>query len=539
MRSHRRPRLAVIALLLVALLAAACGSDGGDDPASSGGEQNQTTTSAAAGDDSEGSAGGIRVSDEILRAAWRSDPTSLDPQRGSSAFETTILWALYDALIDFDPETLEPLPGLAESWEQSDPTVLTLKLREGVVFHDGTPFNAEAVKYNLERAAAEGSNIAPDVAAIESIEVLGEYEIQLNLSRPDTSLLMTLSDRAGMMISPTAAESAGDDFELSPVGTGPFKFVEYRPGEIVRVERFDDYWQEGKPYIGGIDFSIILDQSTAVNALRSGQVDIVLSVPYQEVAALEADPNLEVVITPAMAFNVLYINSAFSPFDDVRVREALNYAIDREALVESTLFGYGDAAWSMLPPNHWAGNPDLEETYAFDQDRARELLADAGYPDGFSFQMSVFTSPIDVRRAEILKAQLAEVGMDAELMVNELNVGIQMFLQDKQWPVGLAGGIVRPDPSLAIRVMFDPSSQYNPGDVVFEGLAEALAEANSTSDIQGRSTAIQEALQIIRDNSAFVPLVRPHAIAVMNPRVEGHTPNLQDKPSFNNIWLAD
>src|SRR5690606_35230511 len=142
--------LAVIALLLVALLAAACGSDGGDDPASSGGEQNQTTTSAAAGDDSEGSAGGIRVSDEILRAAWRSDPTSLDPQRGSSAFETTILWALYDALIDFDPEPLEPLPGLAESWEQSDPTVLTLKLREGVVFHDGTPFNAEAVKYNLE-----------------------------------------------------------------------------------------------------------------------------------------------------------------------------------------------------------------------------------------------------------------------------------------------------------------------------------------------------------------------------------------------------
>jgi peptide/nickel transport system permease protein/peptide/nickel transport system substrate-binding protein len=478
------------------------------------------------------------VSDEVLRAAWRSDPTSLDPQRGSSAFETTILWALYDALIDFEPETLEPRPGLAESWDQSDPSVLTLQLREGVVFHDGTPFNAEAVKFNLERAAAEGSNIAPDVSRIASIEVLGEYEVQLNLSEPDTSLLMTLSDRAGMMISPTAAEAAGDSFELEPVGTGPFKFVEYRAGEIVRVERFDDYWQDGKPYIGGIDFNIILDQSTAVNALRSGQQDIAVSVPFQEVAALQEDRNLEVVITPAMAFNVLYINSAFAPFDDVRVREAVNYAIDRTELVETTLFGFGEEAWSMLPSNHWAGNPDLVDAYPFDQERARKLLADAGYSDGLSIQMSVFTSPIDVRRAEILKDQLADVGIDVELVVNELNVGIQAFLTDKKFPIGLAGGIVRPDPALAFRVMFDPSSQYNPGEVAIDGLAVALAAPNGTSDIDERSEHLREAQQVIRDNSAFVPLVRPSAIAVMGPRVKGHTPNLQDKPSFNNIWLA-
>ena len=241
------------------------------------------------------------VGDAPLRVAYPQDVSSLDPVRGNAGTDHAVLWTMYDTLINWDPATLEPTPGLAESWDQSDPNVLALTLREGVKFHDGTDFNAEAVKYNLERAAAEGSNIVTDVASIESVEVVDDTHVNINLKAPNSALLLILSDRAGMMVSPTAAEEAAGDLSLAPVGAGGWSFVEWRRGASVTVERFEDYWDASAVRAPEIVFSVITDPTTRVTALNSGQQDFVVDVPPSSAESVENSASASVLSTSGSA----------------------------------------------------------------------------------------------------------------------------------------------------------------------------------------------------------------------------------------------
>ena len=201
------------------------------------------------------------------------DSSSLDPTSGNSGNDHMSLYPMYDRLVNFDPETLEATPGLATSWDQPDPQTLVLQLQDGVTFHDGTPFDAEAVKYNLERGLTlETSTEKADLAMIESVEATGPLEVTIHMNRPDASLLLILADRPGMMVSPTAAEASGADFGRNPVGTGPFKFVEWLTGDRLVVEKNPDYWQDGKPYLDKITFRYISDVQTVSNALRTHEV---------------------------------------------------------------------------------------------------------------------------------------------------------------------------------------------------------------------------------------------------------------------------
>ncbi|WP_219414929.1 ABC transporter substrate-binding protein [Pseudonocardia nigra] len=473
----------------------------------------------------------------VLKVAWPSNPSSLDPQRGNAGSDHGVLFTLYDTLISFTPETLEPAPGLAESWDQSDPNVLVLHLRHGVTFHDGTPFDAEAVKYNIERAQGEKSNIQADVQAIASVDVVDEYTVRLDLAEPDSSLLLTLADRAGMMISPTAAEEHGDAFERNPVGAGPWQFVEWQNGARVRVERFPGYWQEGLPHLDGINFTIMTDDSTAVNALRSGQQDFAFDPPPQDIGNLEESPGFGASVSPQLYQKIVYLDVSAAPFDDVRVRKALNLAINRQQLLEVAHFGRGEVGWTPLPSAHWAYAEQLVPTYPYDPEQARRLLAEAGHPDGVSFPMIVYSDPTSIRLGEVLAYQLSKVGIRVDLIPTELTQGTSEFFNERRYPAMLSAWTGRPDPALTYKLMFTAEGYYNTGHVATPGIDEALAAANTTPDLAERKAGLARLAEIVADNALFVPLFFPASAAIYSDDVSGYEPSLLGKPKFTTVRI--
>lgn len=473
--------------------------------------------------------------DNILKIGWRAAPGSFDPQKGVAGIEMPILYTMYDTLIALDQDTMQPLPGIAESWDQSDPSVLTLQLREGVTFHDGTPVDAEAVKYTLERAASEGSIIAPDVANIESVDVLSPLEVRLNLSRPDTSLVLTLADRAGMVLPPSVGDS--EDFARNPVGAGPFEFESYRTGDVLHLGAYEGYWDKENQHLDGIDFTIITDSSSAVNAVRTGQQDIIAYAPFQDVIALADDDSVNVQTTPSLASNVLWLNTAFAPFDDVRVREALAISIDRTAFVESALFGLGEETWTSFSSASWALATDIVPTYSHNAERAKALLAEAGHPDGVAFKIAIYSDPMQVRMAEVLKEQVSSSGFDMTIDVHEITQQTQLFLVEKTYPMGLSAGTMRPDPSRVLRTAFDSTSFFNAGDREVPGMMEALDLADSTSDLEERKAHLADAQAAVAEFVPFVPIASQNAVTISQPRVKDFIPSLQDKPNFNRVRL--
>lgn len=329
------------------------------------------------------------ATNNVLRVAGGDDPTSLDPAGGIASTDTVYLYALYDRLLTFDPETLEPTPMLAKSfsWE-NDYKTLVLELNEGVTFHDGAAFNAEAVRTYVEYYKAAGRNT--DLNPVTEVEVRDEYTVALTTAQPYAVLPSVLADRAGMVVSPKAIEELGaDSIGTNPVGAGPFKLVEWLPGDRIVVEKFDDYWQVGLPGLSGIDFLTITNATARVSALVSGQVDFVQRIDPINLPVVERNPNLRFRVDPTVAFSSINLNTNLEPLNSNLVRQALSYAIDREAIAR---LSYGPGvpiapANLPVPTTYWPSTPEFDGVYQYHPEKARSLLAEAGYPDGVELTM--------------------------------------------------------------------------------------------------------------------------------------------------------
>jgi len=320
-----------------------------------------------------------RVGGELV-IAFGTDPESLDPNKISSAPAGMVLTHIAETLVTMTEE-LEIAPLLAESWEFSeDAKVLTLYLRRGVVFHDGTPFNAEAVKINLERfqKAVFRFLIYPRV---QNVEVVDEYTVRLHLDMPFAPLLAHLSHNFIAMISPKqiAELPEGQDI-MAPVGTGPFKFDKWVRGEYVRIVRNDEYWGQ-KPYVDAVVFRIVPSDATRLVLLETGQVHAIMRVPPPDAPRVAATPGLELVKVPSVRTIYIGFNCQRPPFNDPRVRQALNYAVDKEAIVKEILSGMGGISDAPIMPLVFGHSP--QPVYQYDPEKARRLLDEAGVPRGF------------------------------------------------------------------------------------------------------------------------------------------------------------
>ncbi len=463
--------------------------------------------------------------------AYDSDISHYDPIKGSSGYDNTLLWPVYDTLITFTKD-LQPQPGLAESWTFEDDKTLVLNLREEVTFHDGTPFNAEAVKFNIERTNSDES-IVNELQNISSVVVVDEKTVKLHLSQPDSSILLALSDRGGMMVSPSAVEEMGEDFQQSPVGTGAYKMVKRVPSNEIVLEAYEDYWQEGQPYLDKITIKIMLEENTRINALKSGEVDFATKISPGNAASLENDSNITLLESSTVEFRLLYVNASQAPLDNKEVRKAIQYGINRGALIQAINFGKGEPAYQPFPKEYWPADPDL--TIEYNPEKARQILKDAGL-ENISFQMNYFTNAYQQRIAEAIKGQLSEIGITVELNTLELNAAIDNYFAEKGVPLFQSVWTGRPDPQMTISYLFNRDSFFNAGDYSTEEIEDLILKAAGTYEQEDRAEIYRTITQkAVIDEAIIIPLFFTPAIDAMNNSIKGFEQNLSGKPIFSTI----
>jgi peptide/nickel transport system substrate-binding protein len=348
------------------------------------------------------------------------DTTILSPSNG----HRNLMYGLHEPLIRLEPDGSYN-PALATDWDMSeDGLTITLNLREGVVFHDGTPFNAEAAVWNIEAGKSEevGENAMVGYQSVESVEALDEFTVQINMAQPDANILSVIAGGVtpqALIVSPTAYETMGaDEYAANPVGTGPFKLSSWEQGVEVVLERFDDYWGEIGSNADRIIWRVIVDNSAATLNYQSGDVHVMFPAQATELPLMESVSGT-VVETVPQGYVMMALNTQMPPFDNIHNRRAVRYALDVEPVINLVYAGFAKPAQGVIPPNAWTFNPDAPDEIARDLDAARAELAEAGNPDGFTFEMSVVAQPYRIQTLEIFQANLAEVGIELIIQANE------------------------------------------------------------------------------------------------------------------------
>jgi len=377
-----------------------------------------------------------------LRVAIPWTPENLDPSMNLSSIRAQVGMSLFDSLVGRDTEK-RIVPELAESWKLLDENTWQFRLRKGVVFHSGEPFNAEAVRFTVLRVLDpnQKSPNRANIAEISKIEVVDDFTVKLVTRQPYAALLNRLIDFP--ILPPKYTAEGGDQgFAAKPVGTGPFKFVELVRDDRMVVEAFDKHWR-GAPKIPRIIFRPVPEPFTRVAALRNGELDLITNVPPNLARELEHVPGLKVQRVPSTWIIYLGLNALKKPLSDVRVRQALNYATDVDAIIKNVLEGNGRRTPGPLTPLMFGYDPSVKG-YAYDPGRARRLLAEAGYPDGVEVTLD---SPDgryqgDKEIAEALTGQWQKAGFKPKLQVAEWGAYFKRYL-GKQFPdaylLGLGG----------------------------------------------------------------------------------------------------
>jgi peptide/nickel transport system substrate-binding protein len=465
-------------------------------------------------------------------------PSSLDPILGGSGGDHFSLFPIYDRLVNFTKD-LKAAPGLAESWDYPDPQTLVLKLRDGVKFQDGTPFDADAVKFNLDRGRTlQGSTVSTDLKPITSVDVTGPHEVTIRLNAADTALPLILADRAGMMVSPTAVQSEGAQFALKPVGAGPFTVANYAPGSKLELTKNSDYWQNGKPYLDGIQITYIADAQTAINSVLGGQTDFATQIPPQYLSSLKNNSSVSVNSAPSLGFDGIYFNFSRAPFDNPDARLAVQMALNPKQLADTLYFGKGEPASQFFPQDYWAYEDKLPHTL-YDAAKAKQLAKSSGLT-GVTINALGYTAPNQERKLQIIQQQLKAIGVDMTIQMEEVGAGVKDFYTGLKFDMFVSTFSGRPDASLTFASLVSPGSFYNAGHYQppGENVDALIAAGQKDQDLDARRKAYQPLAKLIQDQALFVPLSFAPVTNVMTAKVHGFEPILTGKNDVSFLWLA-
>jgi peptide/nickel transport system substrate-binding protein len=372
------------------------------------------------------------VAAQTLRFGLAEDPDILDPTLARTFVGRIVFAALCDKLFDID-EKLNIVPQLAASYEWSaDQKALTLKLRQGVTFHDGEKLDAAAVKFNIERHKnMAGSNRRGELAPVSSVDVIDPSTVRLNLSAPFSPLLAQLADRAGMMVSPKAAQAAGEKFGANPVCSGPFKFVERVAQDRIVVERYPNYWNKGEIHLDKIIYLPIVDSTVRLANLKSGQLDFIERVAPSDIPGLKTDARFKIARITEIGYQGITVNVGKSDLaqknplgKDPRVREAFELALDREGIVQVAMDGEADIGNQWVAPTNsfYAKNVPIPKR---DVAKAKGLLAEAGVPNPSITLMTPTTSDAQ-KIAQVVQAMVKEAGFDVKIQSTEFSTSLDM-----------------------------------------------------------------------------------------------------------------
>jgi peptide/nickel transport system substrate-binding protein len=479
---------------------------------------------------------GQPVAGGTLRTTLGAEPTTLDPHKLGTLFDRDVADAMFDALIDDD--TLDGIKGqLAESWDSPDARVWTFKLRSGVKFHDGSPLTAESVKFSFDRLQDPNTGITgqirPTAAQVEAVESVDASTVRITLKTASAAFPV---DAANIKIIPKDFDTA------QPVGTGPFKFGEWVRNQRVRVTRNPDYFVPGQPYLDELVFLPTPDENQKIVLLQTGQVDFTDTIPLPRVKEVEAGGKIIVYpipvgVAPSSYFMPLRTDRA--PLDNAKVRQAMNLAIDRQALLDVT-FGVGTVKSNVVPPKHWAFNPNAMSFDTRDVARAKQLMAEGGHPNGFSIQFKFITSRAEYTpMAQLFQANLADIGVKLDLQPKELGVWVDEVLNKHEFELGMTGIIPDYDPHAIMVRYHSKDSQdgqaMNWQNAEFEQL---LAQGKVTVNQEDRKRIYFRAQELAQEGSAgFVVNERPILYGA-SPQVQGFRPDIRQHTHFATVWLA-
>lgn len=452
------------------------------------------------------------VSGGSIVVAITADPPGWDPSASTSQEIPRVVYGnVFEGLVMFDGSGTI-VPRLATDWRVSDDGLTWIfELREGVTFHDGTPFTSADVVAKFERARNPDSGHTQTgyYSAIEEITAQGDHTVVFRLSRPSASLLYNFA-RPDSIIYPAGTHETQ---RSQPVGTGPFTFASYTEGAEVVLERYDGYWQEGLPYLDRAVFRIISDPNTRFAALQTGDIDVVPLLPEQYIQ-IAGNPDLKGTQGTATAEITVAMNNTREPFNDLRVRQAITLAIDKQAIVNGAMFGLGTVIGSHMSPSE-PYYIDLSETYPYDPQRARELLAEAGYPNGFTIDFEL-PEPYNIERrsGEVIAQQLREVGIDVNLSVVEWATWIERIFLGGDYDMTIIGHSEPRD----INVYANPGYYYHYDN---PRIGELLEMAEAATDQEASTGYYQEIATIIANDAVNVWVMSSPFLVAMQSDVYG------------------
>lgn len=475
---------------------------------------------------------GLPAQGPVLRIAQGNDLATADPHQTVTVTDYNVLWHVYDALVRRD-QSGELIPWLAASWKTLNDTTWELRLRPGVTFSNGEPFDAGAVKFTLERILDPKNTlrVATWLKPISRVEVEGSSIVRIHTKEPFPTLIRQLATI--FMLPPKYAAEDPARLARQPIGTGPYRMVEWVKDDHLTLERRPGFWGKA-PEIGGITFRPIPETGTRVAALLAGEVDLITNVPPTDIARINATAGKRAVVEPSNRGMLLLFNAEKPPLSDRRVRQAINYAIDKTALVKSLFEGKTTVLDGQLTtPDYFGHDPNLK-AYPYDPVKARQLLTEAGYPNGFQATLDTPSGRylLDQEVAQAIGGQLGQVGIRTDVQILEWGVYMNKLTKAHQlapmaligwaWPTFDAGGL------LALIKEGSPYSYYQ--DAEFNRL---LNTANASMDPGKRRELLYQAARVLRQDP-------PGAFLYREPNIYGLGERLTWKPTTDQtLWALD
>ena len=476
------------------------------------------------GQSTEGTGQKDSKKDQNLIVAMKSDVTNLDPHFIVDVTTANVLYEkVYETLIIPD-EDMKPQPHLAEEWSQLDDVTWEFKLREGVKFHDGTPFNADAVKKTFDRLLDPkvGSPQASKLEMIKEIEVKDDYHVIFHLTKPYAPLLSILASNEGSIMNPTILESAPESLKKEASGTGPFIFEEWKSGQYVKLKANPDYWGTAVK-ISGVEFRVVPEDTTRLGMIERGEAHVMAQIPVNEIQRIETSDRLKLLRNEGLGVEFLGFNVQKAPVDNLLVRQAISYAIDREAILSGVFNDVGLLGNSTMSPKVF-GYSDQLVPYPYDPEKAKELLKEAGYDKGLKLTLLTADRAERISLAEVVQSQLKVIGVDVEIRVLEYGAYIDANSNQEGHLFNGSWGNATGDGDYNQYNLFHSTSKGSAGNYQYYSNTEVnrlLEEARGEKDDEKRKEIYARTQKIELDEAVYVPIRSYENLAVYHPSVKG------------------
>ncbi|MFD2629122.1 ABC transporter substrate-binding protein [Oceanobacillus kapialis] len=486
------------------------------------------------------------------------DSIQLDPSKVTDGESIYVTNQIYDTLVRYEEDSTEVKPALATEWAPSeDGLTWTFQLRDDVTFHDGSDFTAEDVVFNFERWATSAEYIyygymfgasEDDLGGIiESVEATNDYEVTFTLSEPNAPFLQTLAMPPFGIASPEAVEEHGEDYFKNPVGTGPFVFSEWIPDDSITVTKNADYFGDTAK-VDKVIFRTIPDNGARFMELQSGSIDMMTGLNPQDIQTTEADENLQIIERPSMNVSYMAMNTdKEGPLAEKAVRQAINLAIDKEKLV-SLYEGIGKPAKNPLPPSLWGYNDDIED-YGYDVEKAKELLAEAGYADGFDITLNTFSNPRPYMpqpkvSAQAIQEMLKEVNINVEVIESDWDTHLSLTENGEHDMafLGWTGDNGDPDNFLYVLLDKDNAKVGSAGNIAFyknDDVHALLKAAQTEMDQEKRTELYLEAQELIHEDAPWFPIAHTTPPIAANKKVVDYVPHSTGSEPFNMLDIQE